>query len=114
MSKVMFTNNFSKSLAALLREYNNAPIHLSGKSMAEYLNNFIENGSYICENIHNDYERLSDQAFWRDVFPEKNPFDNTPQTSKSVQYLLSIFIPLRSYKEIVIQYGEYKDLAELG
>ena len=55
MSKVMFTNNFSKSLAALLREYNNAPIHLSDKSMAEYLNNFIENGSYICENIHNDY-----------------------------------------------------------
>ena len=94
MSKVMFTNNFSKSLAALLREYNNAPIHLSGKSMAEYLNNFIENGSYICENIHNDYTRLSDQAFWKDVFPEKNPFDDNSQTSKNVQYLLSIFMLL--------------------
>ena len=94
MSKMKFTNRFSKSLAALLTVYNDVPVYLSDELMKEYLNNFIENGPYIYENVHNDYTLLSDQALWQGAFLEEDPFGNNPETSKSVEYLLSIFMVL--------------------
>lgn len=108
MSKMIFTNKFSESLAALLMAYDNAPIYLSDELMKGYLNNFIENGPYIYEHVHNDYTLLGDPAFWKDIFSEESLFGNNPQTSKSVEYLLSIFMVLYAIHDTLQKPHFYK------
>ena len=94
MKKFQFTTAFSKSVAALLLQYRNAPATLKPQFLEIYLNNFIENGEEIIQCLNGDYNQLSDWVFWKNSFPKGYPFINTSLNSKTPEYLLTIFMLL--------------------
>lgn len=89
----MFTNKFSKSIAALLLKYNEAPIILKDDYMIEYLCDFIENGDIINHYIEGQFDRLSDWTFWNSSFNKEYPFKQMNST-RNAAYLLTIFMLL--------------------
>lgn len=63
-----FSDKFTKSLAATLVQYKNAPIKLKDELVKAYLEERIENGVFICNALQGHYERLSNGDFWKDTF----------------------------------------------
>lgn len=94
MSKMIFTDKFTESLAALLYRFDDAPFCLRDEDMKKYLDAVIENGTYISECFHGQYDKLSDKTLWKDFFDESNLHGSILDTSRNTSYLCSIFMLL--------------------
>lgn len=80
---MIFTDKFTKSLAALLYRYNEAPIGLKNEDMQKYLEAVVENGRYISECSEGCSHKFSDLTFWKDFFEEGYPRDIFSYSSRN-------------------------------
>lgn len=94
MNKMKFTDRFTKSLAALLLQYDEAPLVLIDEDMEWYLENVIENGEYINQCVCKNYHQLSNWELWEDCLIEGYPFEESLYENSNSSYLCSIFMIL--------------------
>lgn len=94
MSKMIFTDKFTEALAVLLYRYDEAPICLRDEDMKKYLDAVIENGTYISDCFHGQYDKLSNKTFWENYFDESYLHGSVFDTSRNMSYLCAIFMLL--------------------
>lgn len=91
---MIFTDKFTEALAVLLYRYDEAPICLRDEDMKKYLDAVIENGTYISDCFHGQYDKLSNKTFWENYFDESYLHGSVFDTSRNMSYLCAIFMLL--------------------
>lgn len=111
-----FSDRFTKSLAATLYQYEDAPITLDDELIKAYLEERVENGESICNALCGHYERLSDWNFWKDTFASGYPYEEGYYAGKDNSYLCAIFMLLFVVEKMLNEHGLYelKILYDIG
>ena len=111
-----FSDKFTKSLAATLVQYKNAPIKLKDELVKAYLEERIENGVFICNALQGHYERLSNGDFWKDTFASGYSDEETCYVKKNNPYLCAVFMLLFVVEQMLNEHGLYEleTLYDLG
>lgn len=65
MKRITFSDKFTESLVVLLYSYDTVPVCLNNENMKKYVEDFIENGSYINKVFNKKYDKMSDLIIWK-------------------------------------------------